>query len=87
MAISFSLIQCSESGGTRQARHLALRMGGRVYPTGFYSCLKKYDDAVMTSLKDGGTMIDYDEEDPEIRARFETALQHAGIPARTDMVA
>ena len=66
--------------GSEPARHLALRMGGRVYPTGFYSCLKKYDDAVMTSLKDGGTMIDYDEEDPEIRIRFEQSLEKNGIP-------
>jgi hypothetical protein len=33
----------------------------------------------MTSLKDGGTMIDYDEEDPEIRIRFERNLKKAGI--------
>jgi hypothetical protein len=34
----------------------------------------------MTSLKDGGTMIDYDEEDPEIRIRFEQSLEKNGIP-------
>jgi len=68
--------------GSEPARHLALRMGGRVYPTGFYSCLKKYDDAVMTSLKDGGTMIDYDEEDPEIKIRFEKSLKENGTPLR-----
>jgi hypothetical protein len=33
-------------------------------------------------LKDGGTMIDYDEEDPEIKIRFEKSLKENGTPLR-----
>jgi hypothetical protein len=32
-----------------------------------------------TSLKKGGTMIEYDDEDPAIRRRFEAELKKAGM--------
>ncbi|HEY1266578.1 MAG TPA: cupin domain-containing protein [Candidatus Binatia bacterium] len=65
--------------GPEPARHLAIRFGGRVYPTGFHTCAKKHDDAVLLPLKEGGTMIDSDEEDPAIRRHFELTLKKAGI--------
>ena len=33
----------------------------------------------LTSVREGGTMIDYEDEDPEIRRRFEEALAEEGV--------
>ena len=38
--------------------------------------------AAVVSLKKGGTMIEYEDEDPAIRRDFERALEEAGIPCR-----
>jgi oxalate decarboxylase/phosphoglucose isomerase-like protein (cupin superfamily) len=65
--------------GNRSARHLAIRFGSRVNPTGFFSAAKRYDDGVVVPIKQGGTMIDYEDEDPEIRRRFETILRKEGV--------
>ena len=66
--------------GPVPARHLAIRFGSRLYPAGFYTTAKRQDDGVVISIKDGGTMIDYEDEDPEIRRRFEAELKKAGVP-------
>ena len=41
----------------------------------------------MTSTRDGGAMIDYEDEDPQIRRDFEEALKKAGIKSTMPEVA
>jgi len=60
-----------------------LRYHGRIHPTGFQLAAKLHEDSTTTLLKKGGTMIDYDDEDPAFRRRFEAELQKAGM--RSDM--
>ncbi|HEY2917624.1 MAG TPA: hypothetical protein VGK77_01385, partial [Candidatus Binatia bacterium] len=54
--------------------------GGRVHSTGFATAAKRHDEGVLISIKDGGTLLDYEDEDPEIRRRFEAALRVTGVP-------
>jgi hypothetical protein len=35
---------------------------------------------VRTSVRDGGTMIEYEDEDPQIRLDFEAAIDMIGVP-------
>ena len=65
------------------ARHIALRYSGRNHPTGLLLAGKRHEDGTTTSIQKGGTLIEYEDEDPEIRRRFEAALKQAG--ARSDM--
>jgi oxalate decarboxylase/phosphoglucose isomerase-like protein (cupin superfamily) len=65
-------------GGT-PARQLAIRFGGRVHPTGFATAAKRHDEGVLISIKNGGTLLEYEDEDPEIRRRFEQSLRVAGV--------
>ena len=65
--------------GAGPARHLAVRYGGRVYPMGFAVAGKRFDDGTLTSIKKGGTLLEYEDEDPEVRLRFEAALAKKGI--------
>jgi hypothetical protein len=61
------------------ASHIALRFSGRIHPTGSQLAAKLHEDGTTTSIKKGGTMIEYADEDPAIRRRFEAELQQAGI--------
>ena len=65
--------------GAGPARHLAVRYGGRVYPMGFALAGKRFDDGTLTSIKKGGTLLEYEDEDPEVRRRFEAVLAKKGI--------
>jgi hypothetical protein len=67
----------------KPARHIALRFSGRNHPTGLLLAGKRHEDGTTTSVNKGGTMIEYEDEDPEIRRRFEAALKQAGV--RSDM--
>jgi hypothetical protein len=31
-------------------------------------------------LRDGGTMIDYEDEDPQIRFDFQASIEESGVP-------
>lgn len=65
--------------GNGAARHLAIRFGGRIHPTGFSTAAKRQDDGVYLPIKKGGTLIDYEDEDPEVRRRFEATLRSEGV--------
>lgn len=65
--------------GSGVARQLAIRFGGRIHPTGFATAAKRHDEGVLVSVKNGGTLIEYEDEDPTIRSRFESALVGTGI--------
>ncbi len=67
------------NSGAGPARHLALRYGGRVFPMGFAQAGKRFDDGTLTSVKKGGTLLEYEDEDPQVRSRFEAKLAAKGI--------
>lgn len=73
--------------GPSKARHLAVRQGSKLYPLGLRLPAKRQEDGVYLTAKQGGTLIDYEEEDPEVRRRYEAALKHSGLasqmPARS----
>jgi mannose-6-phosphate isomerase-like protein (cupin superfamily) len=66
--------------GTAPARQLALRYGSKRHKMGFYVAAQKRDGGVFISVKEGGTLIEYEDEDPEIRRIFEAEIKKRGIP-------
>ena len=65
--------------GPSKARHLAVRTGSRLNVLGFTLPAKRQEDGVYLTAKQGGTLIDYDDEDPKIRDRYEEALKRSGV--------
>ena len=65
--------------GTEPARHLALRYGSRIHPIGFKIADKRSEDGVYIDVKQGGTLIEYADEDPYIRKHYEDELKKAGV--------
>ena len=59
------------------ARHLAIYGGGSAMPE--YRSRVGEDFAGYVSMKEGGTLIDYDQEDPQIRRDFEQTLRAKGV--------
>ena len=68
--------------GKEPALQLALRNGSRIYPFGVRKAATR--EGVFTSVKGGGTQIEYEDEDPEIRRMFEEATASRGVTV--DMV-
>lgn len=69
--------------GAEPARHVALRLGSRKNPTGIHDASTRDNrEGPTTSLREGGTVIEYEDEDPEIRNRFEAALRKDGVQSR-----
>jgi mannose-6-phosphate isomerase-like protein (cupin superfamily) len=67
--------------GREPALQLAFRNGSRIYPFGVRRAATR--EGVFTPVDEGGTQIEYDKEDPEIRRMFEAALATRGL--KTDM--
>ena len=63
----------------RPARHIALRYSGRIHPAGIQLAAKRHENGTTTSIKKGGTMIEYEDEDPEICRKFQEKLKQARI--------
>ncbi len=63
--------------GAEPARHIAFRTGGAKYRMGLRGVGNTR--ATVTSIREGGAMIDYEDEDPQIRRDFEAALTEAGV--------
>jgi oxalate decarboxylase/phosphoglucose isomerase-like protein (cupin superfamily) len=66
--------------GPNSARHLAVRYGSRLHPIGFKIADKRSEDGVYISVKDGGTLINYEDEDPYIRKHYEDEMKRTGVP-------
>jgi oxalate decarboxylase/phosphoglucose isomerase-like protein (cupin superfamily) len=64
--------------GKDPVRQLALKMMSRLYPIAFKVAGQKYQGGIFNSIREGGTMIEYEDEDPEIRRRFEAELKKTG---------
>ncbi len=58
---------------------LAVRYGSRIHPLGFKVSHQKTDDDVFRSVDEGGWMIPYENEDPEISRRYQAALKANGV--------
>jgi len=65
--------------GHQPARQIAIRSGSRLFPTGFHIAAKRQEDGVYIDIKKGGTLIEYEDEDPEIRRGYEEALKKTGV--------
>jgi uncharacterized cupin superfamily protein len=68
--------------GNQAARQLAIRYGSRIHHIGFKIAAARKTDGVYISVKEGGTMIDYPDEDPEIPRRYNQALKRNGVISR-----
>lgn len=65
--------------GAEPARHLAIRYGSRIHPIGFKIADKRSEDGVYIDVKRGGTLIEYADEDPQIRRHYEDELKKTGV--------
>jgi oxalate decarboxylase/phosphoglucose isomerase-like protein (cupin superfamily) len=65
--------------GSEPARHLAIRYGSRLHPIGFKIADKRSEDGVYIDVKRGGTLIEYADEDPQIRKHYEEELKKSGV--------
>jgi oxalate decarboxylase/phosphoglucose isomerase-like protein (cupin superfamily) len=65
--------------GKEPARQLAFRYSGQSgkYLLGCWRAINK--EGVRTSTREGGTLIEYEDEDPQIRRDFENAIQQLGV--------
>ncbi|HLY65813.1 MAG TPA: cupin domain-containing protein [Chloroflexota bacterium] len=80
-------IYCPPSGwfhqhfntGAEPARQLAVRYNSHRVPIEFKIASQRREDGVMIPIREGGTLIDYEDEDPEIRKRFDAALAAKGL--------
>ncbi|MBM2813210.1 MAG: Cupin 2 protein [Chloroflexi bacterium] len=64
--------------GKEPARHIAMRSGSRIGP-GFSPLSREHGDPnwipTLASVSQGGTLINFEDEDPEIRRRYQEALK------------
>ncbi len=65
--------------GNEPARQLAFRYSGQSgkYLLGCWRAINK--EGVRTSIREGGTMIEYEDEDPQIRLDFEASIGGIGV--------
>ncbi|HLB28974.1 MAG TPA: cupin domain-containing protein [Dehalococcoidia bacterium] len=65
--------------GPEPARQLALRYGSHRNPMGFHVAAHRRKEGHHITVREGGTLIEYEDEDPEVRRRYEEALRREGI--------
>jgi mannose-6-phosphate isomerase-like protein (cupin superfamily) len=70
--------------GNEPARHIAIRHGTVLKGPGFGPLTRRDADPTwhpqLTDISEGGTLIDYENEDPAIRERYAEALKRNGVP-------
>lgn len=67
--------------GPEPARHAAFRLGSRTNPTGLHDA-SSGRDGVTLSIREGGTVIKYEDEDSHIRKEFDAAVKANGVPSQ-----
>src|ERR1043166_2619175 len=72
--------------GPDPARHLAIRYGSRLHPIGFKIADKRSEEGVYINVKQGGTLIEYADEDPHIRRHYEEEMRKTGVPCEMPAV-
>jgi mannose-6-phosphate isomerase-like protein (cupin superfamily) len=73
--------------GTEAGRQLAVRYGSRLYPLAWKLASQKTERGIFVSIKKGGTLIDYEDEDPAIREQFEAELGKTGAHCQMPPIA
>ncbi|MFC1873804.1 cupin domain-containing protein [Chloroflexota bacterium] len=69
--------------GLEPARQLALTMAGsRLHSVTARRAINKRDEGSFISTREGGTLIEYEDEDPEIRKRFEEDCRQGGVTSQ-----
>ena len=63
--------------GREPALQLALRCGSQKFPLGIRVAAIRA--GVYKSVKQGGTLIEYEDEDPQVRAQYEAELRRKGV--------
>jgi quercetin dioxygenase-like cupin family protein len=63
--------------GSGRARQLAMRYGSKRYGVGFKDVFDRA--GVLVSVKQGGTQIEYEDEDPQIRSVYRRELEGSGV--------
>ena len=58
---------------------MALRYSSRIHPIGFKIADKRSEEGVYIDIKQGGTLIEYADEDPYIRKHYEEELKKTGV--------
>lgn len=73
--------------GNEPARQLAFRYSGESgnYILGCWRAINK--EGVRTSIREGGTLIEYEDEDPQIRRDFKMAIKRDGVPLEMPTIA
>lgn len=71
--------------GGESALQLALRCGSQHFPLGIRVAAIRA--GVYKSVKEGGTLIEYEDEDPEIRRIYESELHNKGVTSRMSFAA
>lgn len=66
--------------GPVPARQLATRYGSINYRVGIWDALE--GAGVMISVKKGGTLIEYEDQDPEIHSRYLEAIRREGLTSQ-----
>ncbi|MFC2059962.1 cupin domain-containing protein [Chloroflexota bacterium] len=65
--------------GPEAARQLAVSLLNHFYPVEAAESYFKLEDGFFISTREGGSLIEYEDEDPEIRKRFKEALRQEGV--------
>ena len=63
-----------------------VRYGSRLHPIGFKIADKRSEDGVYIDVKRGGTLINYEDEDPHIRKHYEEEMKKKGVPCEMPAV-
>jgi hypothetical protein len=71
--------------GPIPAKHIAFRPLGGKYSLGFHHNRRDHGDP-NRNIGNGGTRIDFEEEDPAIRRDFEVALRESGVTSQMPAV-
>lgn len=73
--------------GKEPARQLAFRYSGQSgkYLLGTARALNR--EGLRTSTREGGTLIEYEDEDPRIRRDYEAAIKRDGVPPQMPTIA
>lgn len=67
------------NAGAEPAKQLALRYGSVKYGVGFHDLAS--NEGVLVSVKKGGTLIEHEDEDPEVRRLFVSECAKNGVTA------
>jgi oxalate decarboxylase/phosphoglucose isomerase-like protein (cupin superfamily) len=82
------------NSGAEPVRQLAIRLGSAEHPVGIHLAASRQDTLKdsdvfggLVSVRKGGSLIEYEDEDPQIRKNFEAAIRGEGVECQMPNVA